>query len=1220
MIFGSFFDPIANEQVDRKIVTDLVISSSVPIDEVPCNKHPIMDLGGATFTFAGGSSFRCQELTFVVSNLTTNNPNLFASPPKIFSNGTLRFKTAKDEYGQATFSVQLKDDGMYSVWEMFADPLNYPPGEPHDWNILGKLSSGEDTSNPLDFSIEVFPINDPPAFLPVKIPLTQNSGVYHSVTFATNVTSGAKNEEMSQGLQLFYTWSFVNIASDLGCEERKQQLAFTRFIFEDINAVLMECFKLCDQTQGCVYVTFTSNYYPCFLSEKCKYVTLLDSMIYTSPRLNFEPQPVLSVKSDLNTGERVGVAEFGLLPRARGVMQMVVFLNDTGENDAAIGSVSLSSPYVVEFDVAPRNVPPEFTLPKNLAVQASSGTHSLPNFISRINAGIGECFCGDLASCLPTERSLCESVSFELFAVETIEGPRPNSTDLFQNFKVYGSKSASLRNLTFTLTDSWSGRFMVYILGKDDNEEVRGEDLHGGNSERALSFELEIVSVNEIPSFKRLEKLRVTEQMQGQIPQRHAYFTDINSGTKDITLNGLFEVSFDVLEQYCSNPSYPEFTCGDLFDVYPSIDSKGFVSFVLKPLIFGLVHVAVLPKNSGPEPSTGFQPVEMVIDVIDVNSPPTCAYSYKHLILFENLGYSSFHHFSLNISTGPESERWQHVVYDIKMIDAPGLFSSLPVIDAEGTFSFETAPDRFGDALMTVTCRDNGGVLFGGYDTDTAQQVSLKVLPIPRIFSVTPGIYNLIGNSTFTVKGQHFGSLASRGYTAKLYSYIDIFVGEMPCGRTKYVSDGEIICEALPAGNNGVQDITVIVSDPWNSWGDGSSGLIQNNATREGRLRRAIAYPSFFVAGLGFVGVGSRYSGKLETTPPLMNDTVESENGDNMTNMTNFTQMLTFKNTSLVNNDLRLMNASNSTLPEILRHRFVRQLRSWLNCTRQPRFLPFNVSASRILALGLNFSEIRLFCDESEFGVMNVLDLCHTISILSASAMELSVESVTYRDLRRKCQSTENKEVSFVRAPAKVDVLATEFQGAIRTLAFVDGELFVGGRFVGSDSNSVSHVGRWSNVQKHGGGTHFLPCGNGLDGAVNVIERYKGAVVTGGTFSFAALDGGTVPHIGGLVAWDLASQNWILVGRTPVLGTVTAIMSTSDGLYIGGRFRLVGGQEVNNIALHVGALSEPGGWKAMNSGVQGGYVSALTQLGHELYVGGTFVSLAIYLPLLYYLT
>jgi hypothetical protein len=76
-------------------------------------------------------------------------------------------------------------------------------------------------------------------------------------------------------------------------------------------------------------------------------------------------------------------------------------------------------------------------------------------------------------------------------------------------------------------------------------------------------------------------------------------------------------------------------------------------------------------------------------------------------------------------------------------------------------------------------------------------------------------------------------------------------------------------------------------------------------------------------------------------------------------------------------------------------------------------------------------------------------------------------------------------------------------------------------------------------------------------------------------------------------------------------------MSTSDGLYIGGRFRLVGGQEVNNIALHVGALSEPGGWKAMNGGFQGGYVSAMTQLGHELYAGGTFVSLAIYFTLFY---
>jgi len=209
--------------------------------------------------------------------------------------------------------------------------------------------------------------------------------------------------------------------------------------------------------------------------------------------------------------------------------------------------------------------------------------------------------------------------------------------------------------------------------------------------------------------------------------------------------------------------------------------------------------------------------------------------------------------------------------------------------------------------------------------------------------------------------------------------------------------------------------------------------------------------------------------------------------------------------------------------------------------------------------------------------------------------------------LKASCQSPPRVNIPFVRAPANVDVFAlTNFRGAIRTAVGSGREVFLGGSFTASDNNRVAHVGRWANIQTDRSGIATEQCGNGLDGTVNAMDTYQGTIVMGGTFSLATLHGGSILHTGGLVAWDLESKDWVLVGRTPVPGTVSAIMSTGDRLYVSGRFRSVGGKEVNNVALHSGPLSEVGGWQAVGGGVQGGHVAAMTGLAQEVYIGGSF--------------
>src|SRR5262249_25847553 len=47
----------------------------------------------------------------------------------------------------------------------------------------------------------------------------------------------------------------------------------------------------------------------------------------------------------------------------------------------------------------------------------------------------------------------------------------------------------------------------------------------------------------------------------------------------------------------------------------------------------------------------------------------------------------------------------------------PELFAQAPAISSAGTLTYTPAPSVFGDALVTVVARDNGGTNFGGYDT-----------------------------------------------------------------------------------------------------------------------------------------------------------------------------------------------------------------------------------------------------------------------------------------------------------------------------------------------------------------------------------------------------------------------------------------------------------------------------------------------------------------------
>ncbi|MCH9651513.1 MAG: FG-GAP-like repeat-containing protein [Deltaproteobacteria bacterium] len=108
-----------------------VLEASVTVDK---NLGPQSFPDFATQISAGPADEADQNLVFSVT--TDSNPDLFSDGPALASDGTLTFTTVDGEFGEATITVELMDDG-------------------------GTANGGIDTSAPQDFTIRVDDVTSP---------------------------------------------------------------------------------------------------------------------------------------------------------------------------------------------------------------------------------------------------------------------------------------------------------------------------------------------------------------------------------------------------------------------------------------------------------------------------------------------------------------------------------------------------------------------------------------------------------------------------------------------------------------------------------------------------------------------------------------------------------------------------------------------------------------------------------------------------------------------------------------------------------------------------------------------------------------------------------------------------------------------------------------------------------------------------------------------------
>ena len=117
-------------------------------------------------------------------------------------------------------------------------------------------------------------------------------------------------------------------------------------------------------------------------------------------------------------------------------------------------------------------------------------------------------------------------------------------------------------------------------------------------------------------------------------------------------------------------------------------------------------------------------------------------------------------------------------------------------------------------------------------------------------------------------------------------------------------------------------------------------------------------------------------------------------------------------------------------------------------------------------------------------------------------------------------------------------------------------------------------------------------------GTVNaLVFTTNGDLICGGLFTSVAGVSGT-PNI---ARWD--GSNWSGLGGGLASGTVFAVLSVGNDIYMGGSFTSVQGQNITNLARWNGT-----NWSAVGGGVTGGSVRALAWHNGALYVGGLFTN------------
>jgi len=350
----------------------------------------------------------------------------------------------------------------------------------------------------------------------------------------------------------------------------------------------------------------------------------------------------------------------------------------------------------VYLNVLPVNDAPSFTLGDNIQVKENSGPQLFSNWAEDIISG-------------PSDE-IDQTLTFKV--------------EVKQNSEIFSvdPKVSPDGALTFTPQINKNGKAVIEISLSDDGE----TENNGVDQSAVKQFEISIVDVNDAPTFS-LKTSNIEVYEDSGVYNSVDFALDINPGDESETEQKLrFEISTNNSSLFYQQPIIQ----------IPSTGTIGRLTFTPASNANGKATVTVYLKDDGGTLNGGrdkSDPKQFVINILPMNDPPDFLPGPNQTV-YEDEGPKGIPNWARLIAQ-PLDEEGQVLTYVLTPSN-PTLFEAGPSITPDGTLTYTPAPNAFGDVVVDVVLKDNGG----GSNTSTKKSFTISIIKVNDPPSFTQGL------------------------------------------------------------------------------------------------------------------------------------------------------------------------------------------------------------------------------------------------------------------------------------------------------------------------------------------------------------------------------------------------------------------------------------------------------------------------------------------------
>jgi len=429
----------------------------------------------------------------------------------------------------------------------------------------------------------------------------------------------------------------------------------------------------------------------------------------TTGNLTFTSAPSISNAGTLTytpTGDTSGTATFN------------VVATDNGSGSAP--NVNQSAPVAFTITVTGQNDAPVMDNTGNMSLAAIN--EDVPNasnpgtLVSDVILSAG----GDRIT--DVDAGAVEGIA--VIAVDNTNGTWQYSIDNGTNWLPFGTPdslnsrllaaNANTRvrfipNLNFNGTVDPGLTFRAWDQTSGTNGNTADTSAPGGISAFSTATETASITVNpdnDTPTTTGIPPVTVNEDAANTVLNLRLSFNDVEDGN---------DLAYTV--QANTNPS--------LFSSVSINNANDNLTLAYTANAFGSAQITVRGTDVGGL----FVESTFTVTVNSSNDPPTFTKG-PNLTTFQNSGPQTVTNWATNMSPGPADESGQTLTFNVTGNTNAALFSAPPAINATtGTLTYTGANNANGNATITITLSDNGGILNGGNDTSAPQTFDITITP-----------------------------------------------------------------------------------------------------------------------------------------------------------------------------------------------------------------------------------------------------------------------------------------------------------------------------------------------------------------------------------------------------------------------------------------------------------------------------------------------------------